>query len=133
MLAVGCSEKAPTKPATELRVPLPEGWVANGSNERLLAGPRGRSVVSLEPKTQPMPIVDALAAAVMAQKATLGERVSGSQFVALRYVLDPGQQPAFVGVKTVGERTVWCASMHGATRDDVDDGLAVCRELEPNE
>ena len=56
MLTAGCTEKAPPPAtSTELRVPLPEGWAAKGSSERLLAGPPGRSVVSFESKLEPRP------------------------------------------------------------------------------
>lgn len=130
VLAVGCQTKAPPpKAVTELRVPLPDGWTASGSNDRLLAGPKGRSVVSFESKTAELPPVAALVAAVEAQKATGIERIEGPQFVAARYTLDARE--AFVGVKTVGARTVWCASLPAATDEEVTACLGLCRDIKP--
>ena len=129
VLLVGCQAKAPPpKAVTELRVPLPEGWVASGSNDRLLAGPRGRSLVSFESKPMALPGIDALVSAVEAQKATSIERIEGPRFVAARYTLEA--HDAFVGVKSVGARTVWCASLPAATDAELSTSLGVCRDIE---
>ncbi len=130
VLVAGCAEKAqPPKTSTELRVPLPDGWVASGSSERLLAGPPGRPVVSFEPKLEPLPALDALLAAAGAQKASSIQGIQAPGFVGARYSLD--SQEAFIGVKQVGARSVWCASLNGATEAEVVDALNACRETSP--
>ncbi len=128
LLAAGCADQtAVPKTATELRIPFPEGWVAAGSSERLQAGPRGRAVVSFEAKPDAAPTLDVLLAAAAAQKATSVQGFDAPGFVAARYALDT--QEAFVGVKTAGARTVWCASLHGATDAEVTEALNACRDL----
>jgi hypothetical protein len=131
VLVVGCSNKVsppPAKSGTELRVPLPEGWVATGSNDRLLAGPKGRMLVSFESKTTAAPTIEALLAALEGQKATSVQTVEGSELVAARYALE-GRE-AFVGIKTIGDRTVWCASLPGASEAEVLSSVWVCKDIE---
>lgn len=130
LLVASCAEKVPPQPVTELRVSLPDGWVAGGSNERLLAGPRGRKVISLESKADALPTIGALVGALTGQNLHVGEKISGSAFIAVRYATDPNEQPAFLGVKSVGSRTVWCASLHGSSALEVADALTVCSGVE---
>jgi hypothetical protein len=130
LAGAGCAEKAPpTKGATELRVPLPEGWVATGSNDTLLAGPRGRPVVSLESKAQPLPTAAQLLTALEAQKVVAQGPAEKPQFVGVRYTLDGGSD-AFIGVKTVGTRTVWCATLAAATEAEVGASEQLCSTIE---
>ncbi len=129
VVALGaCREKPAAKAPHELRVPLPDGWVATGSNERLFAGPRGTTVVSFESKLDELPDADALVAAVNAQKVTGVQTVVAPGFVGARYAVEG--QDAFVGVKQVGARTVWCASLQGASDAEVATGFTVCRDID---
>jgi hypothetical protein len=129
LLGAGCADRNPaTQPATELRVPLPDGWVATGSAERLVAGPKGREVVSFESKLDGLPQIADFERAAQSQNATSVQPFEGRGFVGARYGLD-GQQ-AFVAVKAAGARTVWCASLRGATEAEVALAAAVCESIE---
>lgn len=102
--------------------------MATGSNDRLLAGPKGRMLVSFESKTTSSPTIEALLSALEAQKATSIQTVEGTDLVAARYSLDTRE--AFVGIKTIGDRTVWCASLPGATEAEVLSSVWVCKDIE---
>ena len=82
--------------------------------------------VSFEPKLEPLPALDALVAAAAAQKASAIQGVQAPGFVAAQYLLEA--QDAFIGVKWVGARSVWCASLHGASDAEVGQGLGACRD-----
>lgn len=125
-IMAGCEDKGTS--ASALRVPLPEGWVATGSNQRLLAGPRGSPVISLESKLEVLPLTTQLVEAVEAQNARVIQPLEGQGFVGVRYLLET--QEAFVSVKKVGARTVWCASLHGANEVEVVASIAMCRDIE---
>ena len=85
----------------------------------------------LESKSAALPPVDTLAAAAGADGAQRLKKESDSNFVMVRYSLgsDGGTLAAFLGVKRVGPRTVWCASTAAARADDVEEGVAICRGL----
>lgn len=130
--ALGC----PATPATPtagkgLRVPLSDGWVATPVGDRLEAGPPGRVALLLESKTVPLPTADALAAAATADGAQRLIKESQSNFIMVRYSLasDAGALAAFLAVRQVGARTVWCASTAAARAADVEEAISVCRSL----
>lgn len=125
------------KPVTRggLRVPLPDGWLATPHGALLEAGPAGRPAVTLESRDAPLPALDALLAALAAEGTQVLEKESTETFVGARYLAggDGGAPEAFVAVKRVGARTVWCASTSSATPEQARAGFGVCRGLSREE
>lgn len=126
LAALGCPDKP--APPTGLRVPLPEGWVATARGAGLSVGPRGRVVATLEPLGGEVPRPATLARAVTAEGASDVLEDEGTGYAAVRYTLGAGRD-GFLAVKRLGSRTVWCASTADATEGDVENGLALCRNL----
>ena len=125
-LLLGCPDRAPK--GAELRVPLPDGWVATGSTERLVANPRGRGVVTFESKSEVLPALRGLVTTLEAQGSTDLEPTEEGEFRGVRYTVE--REPAFVAVKTVGARTIWCASMLGASTAEVSASFETCHAIE---
>jgi glucose/arabinose dehydrogenase len=123
---VGCAQK-PTAPVG-LRVPLTEGWAATPHAGGLSVGPKGRVVASLELRGGEVPRAAELSRAVSSEGATHVLLDDGEGYAAVRYTLAPGRD-GFLAVKRVGGRTVWCSSTANARDDEVDDALALCRNL----
>ncbi len=124
-----CSERAPADEArSSLRVPLPDGWKATAVAGGLHVGPPGHIALQLESTTRALPSLEALLAAVEHEKVKITAKEAIETFVAVRYRLaDEGE--AFLGVHRTGPRTIWCASTKGATADEVEAALTVCRSL----
>ncbi len=136
MAALLCACPA-DKPVTRggLRVPLPDGWLATPHGALLEAGPAGRPAVTLESRDAPLPALGALLGALAAEGTQVLEKESSETFVGARYLAgaDGASPEAFVGVKRVGARTVWCASTSAATPEQVQAGFGVCRGLSVEE
>lgn len=109
-------------------MPLAEGWVATPTEAGLAIGPKGKTVATLELKSQALPRAHELATAATAEGATDVTLDEGQGYAAARYVLGEGRG-GFLAVKQVAGRTVWCASTADASAHELDDGLAACRNL----
>jgi hypothetical protein len=131
VLAGACRE---TKSSPRgLRVPLPDGWVANaGAGGVLLVGPKGRGVLTLERRTATLPTVDALKAAVEAEGAVVVRASGAIEATTLRYT-----RPTAAGLLSV--RTLengvllLCASTPSAGEEDLEAAETLCEgvRLEP--
>lgn len=126
VLLVACAESKPAP--SGLRVPLPAGWVATAGATGLAVGPKGRVVVTLETRPGEVPRASELRDAAVEEGATEVLVDDGDGYAAVRYRLGP-ERDAFLASKRVGRRTVFCASTAQATPTEVDDGLALCRQL----
>lgn len=129
-LALGCPE-AKQAPAG-LRVPLPSGWVATAVGAGLAIGPKGRVVVTLETRSGEVPRAAELRDLVEEEGATAVLLDEGDGYAAARYRLG-AERDGFLASKRVGRKTVLCASTSRATPSDVDDGLALCRQVSADE
>lgn len=125
-LLAACAEK-PAAPAN-LRVPLPEGWVATPRGTGLEVGPKGRVVATLELRGKDVPKASELRRAVTAEGASDVTDEDGEGYAAVRYALGSGRE-GFLAVKQTPSKTVWCASTAQARPGDIDDGLALCRSI----
>jgi hypothetical protein len=126
LLLAACPEPKPAP--SGLRVPLPEGWVATAAGTGLTVGPRGRVVVTLERRSGEVPLASELRDAVKDEGATEVLLDEGEGYAAVRYRLGPTRD-GFLAARRVGPRTVFCASTARASPTDVDDGLALCRQV----
>lgn len=126
--ATGCPDRAaPDDARTSLHVRLPEGWKATAVPQGLHVGPAGRVVLQLESGVRPFPSTDELAAAVAREKVDKTQKIDGPTFVGVRYRLGEDGLEGFLGARRAGPRTVWCASTRGATADEVEASIEVCR------
>jgi hypothetical protein len=91
-------------------------------------GPRGRVVATLEPRAGAVPRAAELAQAALAEGGSSTMQDEGEGWAAARYALGPGRD-GFLAVRRTPTRTIWCASTAQARPDDVDDALALCRNL----
>lgn len=132
LLAVGCDESKPsTEARSSLRVPLPDGWRATALSDGLQVGPPGRVVLQLESTTKPLPEPEAFLRALQAEDVELLEKEVVSSFVGARYVVaqEGLKREAFVGVRQVGPRTIWCSTAASAKTEEVEAAMTVCRSL----
>jgi len=130
LLLPGCpaSPVAPREVHANLRVPLPDGWRAQGSQGALLVGPPGSPVLQLESLGRELPGLEQLTTPLKREKVTVLAKESSDDFRAVRYRLAEGEE-AFLAVHRLPGRTVWCASLKGARADELPQALQVCRGL----
>lgn len=128
LAACPASPVAPREAHANLRVPLPDGWHAQGSQGTLLVGPPGSPVAQLESLGRDLPALDQLLPPLRREKVTVLYKESTDDFRAVRYRLAVGEE-AFLAVRRLPGRTVWCASLKGARPEEVLQALQVCRGL----
>lgn len=134
LLLAACESGKPAPPAearSGLRVPLPEGWKATAAAGGLQVGPPGRALLLLESTARPLPTPEALAAAVEREGVRDVQKESGDSFVGARYlVAEEGlRREAFLGVRALGERTVWCSTTGSPRAEEVEAAMKVCKTL----
>jgi hypothetical protein len=115
-----------------LKVPLPDGWKATvGPTGSLQVGPAGKTVLELESSSRPLPALAALEEAVASQDVGVLATEEAAGWVFVRYAVhaDGGGAEAFLGVRQVGRRTVWCASVAGAEAEEVTQAAQVCERM----
>jgi hypothetical protein len=89
-------------------------------------------VVTLETKSAEVPRAAELRGVAEEEGATAVLVDEGDGYAAVRYRLGPDRD-GFLASKRVGRKTVFCASTARATPTDVDDGLALCRQVSLDE
>ena len=130
-LLLGCpSTPAPPREAhaTNLRVPLPDGWRAQSSQGALLVGPPGSPVLQLESLSRDLPALEQLTAPLKRERVVVLSKESTDDLRVVRYRLGDGEE-AFLAVHRLGARTVWCATLKGAKGEALGQALAVCKGL----
>lgn len=127
----GCESSPKTAAPERLRVPLPDGWKATAVQGGLEVGPEGRVVLLLESTTRPLPAGDAFFEALAGENVEVTQKESVDTFVGARYLVgsEGSRRDAFLGVRQVGPRTVWCSSSASAKSDEVEAAMTVCRSL----
>lgn len=136
MLAMACESSRPGAPVSpsSLHVPLPDGWRGTALSSGLQAGPEGRVVLQLESTTRPLPPLEAFLAAVTTEGVDVLEKESTDAFVGVRYSVSSEGAPAlkreaFLGVRRLGPRTIWCSTTGSAKSEEVEAAMTVCRSL----
>lgn len=130
-MAGACSDVKPSPRG--LRVPLPEGWVANAAAPGVLkVGPKGRVVLTLERRTAGLPSVEALKAAVEAEGGVVARASGGVDATTVRYIRTSAE--GLLTVRTLENGVLLlCASTPEAGHDDLEpaDTLCAAVRLEP--
>ncbi|WP_426734438.1 hypothetical protein [Myxococcus faecalis] len=129
-----------------VKVPLPEGWSAQvAPDDSFQAGPPGRPVLRVDlrrGKGEEMPSVEDLADRVRAEsknfEVSIDQEEEKDTYALLRVTLAPKQgdggvgaaAPALFGARRVGNDLFLCATLPGATPEDVRLATEACREIE---
>ncbi len=131
VLAGACAETR-SSPPRGLRVPLPDGWVANASAGGVLrVGPKGRVVLTLERRSASLPSLETLKAAVEAEGGVVVRAGNAVDSTTVRYTKPA---PGLLTVRTLENGgLLLCASTPDATQEELDDAEALCGKvrLEP--
>nr|WP_211193963.1 hypothetical protein [Pyxidicoccus fallax] len=130
-----------------VKVPLPDGWSAQvAPDESFQAGPPGRPVLRVDLRRgqgEQMPTVDALADRVREElkgyELSLDqEEEEANSYSLLRITFAPKladggvgvQAPGFFGARRVGSDLFLCATLPGASPEDVRLATEACRNIE---
>ncbi|MCP3102993.1 hypothetical protein LZ198_29350 [Myxococcus sp. K15C18031901] len=151
----GCNEEG-ASPATSsegsasgrsgVKVPLPDGWSAQvAPDDSFQAGPPGRPVLRVDLRRgqgAQLPKVDELAERVRAEsksmEVSLDQEESSDTYSLLRVTLTPKlgdgglgtPAPALLGARRVGQDLFLCATLPGASGEDVLLATEACRTIE---
>jgi hypothetical protein len=126
-------------PPPQLPLNLPPGWVVNAGADGVVraSSPRGQPVLRAElQRGVGLPTANTLRTGFLGGLRHLRERsenfTSAPGFVAMRFVLgepDGGapETDALLSATALGEDTLLCASLPGATREELDAVQAACQ------
>lgn len=131
---------------TGVKVPLPQGWTAlTGPEGSFQSGPPGRPVLRVDVRRgegAKMPSPEALADSVREQFSQFEvslDQEEGDEHVALvRITLAPKlgdggigpHGPALLGAKRIGDDLFLCATLPGASIEDVQLATEACRNIQ---
>ncbi len=143
--SVGTSEH-PSPLRAGVKVPLPPGWsalvAADGSFQ---AGPPGQPVLRVDVRRgegEKMPSVEALAGSIRQQfsgfQVSLDQEEGDEQMALVRLTLAPRLEdgglgpegPALLGARRVGDDLFLCATLPGASAEDVRLATEACRDIQ---
>ncbi|WP_223640538.1 hypothetical protein [Corallococcus sp. EGB] len=129
-----------------VKVPLPPGWSAQVATDgSFQAGPPGRPVLRVDLKPgqgEQMPSSEKLADNVRQQMKhftlSLDQEEDTASFALLRVTMAPSladgglgpEAPAFFGARRVGDDLFLCASLPGATSEEVRLATEACRTIQ---
>lgn len=132
---------SPVRSAIGVKVPLPEGWSAHAASEgTLLLGPAGRPVLRIDLKAGAASQLPSPAALEEAFRKDLPgaqvteidhEEKDDVTLVVLSATAGKGSSPSVVllGAKRLDKDLYLCASIPGATADEVKLAAGACREI----
>ncbi|NOK38972.1 hypothetical protein HMI49_37880 [Corallococcus exercitus] len=150
----GCSDEKPSvEGMTEdaglrsgVKVPLPPGWSAQVATDgSFQAGPPGRPALRVDLKPgqgEEMPSSEKLADTVRQQMKqftlSLDQEEESPSFSLLRVTMAPAlgdgglgpEAPAFFGARRVGDDLFLCASLPGASSEEVRLATEACRTIQ---
>jgi hypothetical protein len=140
----GSARGAPTR--SGVKVPLPDGWsVQVAADGSIQAGPPGRPVLRADLRRgqgAQKPSVDDLADRVRAElkgyEVSLDQEEETEGYTLLRITMAPKladgglglQTPGFFGARRLGDDLFLCASLPGASPEDVLEATEACRKIE---
>jgi len=129
-----------------VKVPLPDGWSAQvAPDESFQAGPPGRPVLRVDLKRgdgEQMPSVDTLADRIREElkdfELSFDQEETTDRYALVRITLAPrladggvGQEaPGFFGARRVDDDLFLCASLPGASPEEVRLATEACREIQ---
>ena len=129
-----------------IKVPLPDGWSAQvAADESFQAGPPGRPVLRVDLRRgqgAQKPSADDLAERVRGElkgyELSLDQEEETEDYTLLRITMAPRlgdggiglQTPGFFGARRLGEDLALCASLPGASPEDVLEATEACRKIE---
>lgn len=123
----------------QLPLNLPDSWVVNAGADGVVraSGPRGQPVLRAEvQRGVGLPTASTLRTGFLGGLSHLRETseslTEAPGFIAMRFVLaepDGGaaDTEALLSATTLGEDTLLCATLRGATREELDVVLSACR------
>jgi len=139
-------EGRPSSIRSGVKVPLPEGWSAQvAPDESFQAGPPGRPVLRVDLRRgdgEQMPSVDALAERVRDElkdfELSFDQEEETERYSLLRITLAPQladggvglEAPGFFGARRVGNDLFLCASLPGASPEEVRLATEACRDIQ---
>ncbi|RKH51051.1 hypothetical protein D7X55_33665 [Corallococcus sp. AB049A] len=150
----GCQKKAPGEDVqaedaglrSGVKVPLPPGWSAQVATDgSFQAGPPGRPALRVDLKPgqgEQMPSSETLADNVRQQMKqftlSLDQEEDTPSFALLRVTMAPAltdgglgpEAPAFFGARRVGDDLFLCASLPGASTEEVRLATEACRSIQ---
>ncbi len=132
LIASGCTESK--TPQRGLRVPLPDGWVANaGLAGVLMVGPKGRVIVTLERRSAQLPSLEVLTVAVEAEGGSIVRAASALDSLSVRFAKPPSSMGLLVVRTLENGALLLCGSTPHAAVADLDPAEALCAgvRLEP--
>lgn len=137
VLDAGAQVRAAAVP--QLPLNLPDSWVVNAGADGVVraSGPRGQPVLRAEvQRGVGLPTAVTLRTGFLGGLSHLKERsesvTESPGFIAMRFVLgepDGGapETEALLSATALGEDTLLCASLRGATREELDAVLSACQ------
>lgn len=145
----GASGSAPERPSSlraGVKVPLPPGWSAHvAADGSFQAGPPGQPVLRVDMRrgeAGKLPSAEALAESIREQfsgfEVSLDQEEGGEQFALVRITLAPRladgglgpHAPALLGARRVGEDLFLCATLPGASEQEVRLATEACRDIQ---
>nr|WP_225937493.1 hypothetical protein [Myxococcus sp. RHSTA-1-4] len=137
----------PSSLRSGVKVPLPDGWSAQvAPDDSFQAGPPGRPVLRVDLRRgqgEQLPSVEALAGRVREElknhELSLDqEEEEANSYSLLRITFAPKladggvgvQAPGFFGARRVGSDLFLCASLPGASQEDVRLATEACRNIQ---
>ncbi|WP_141621326.1 hypothetical protein [Myxococcus sp. AB036A] len=142
----GEGDGRPSSIRSGVKVPLPDGWSALvAPDESFQAGPPGRPVLRVDLRRgdgEQLPSVDTLADRVREElkdfELSLDQEEETERYSLLRITLAPKladggvgpEAPGFFGARRVGNDLFLCASLPGASAEDVLRATEACREIQ---
>jgi len=140
------SESGPSPGRSGVKVPLPSGWSAQvAPDDSFQAGPPGRPVLRVDLRRgqgAQLPKIDDLAERVRSEsknmEVSLDQEESSDTYSLLRVTLTPKlgdgglgtPAPALFGARRVGQDLFLCATLPGASGEDVRLATEACRTIE---
>lgn len=134
-----------SSPRSGVKVPMPDGWSAQvAPDDSVQAGPPGRPVLRVDMRRgqgAQKPSADALADKVREElkgfEVSLDQEEETEGYTLLRITLAPkltdggigAQTPGFFGARRLGDDLVLCASLPGASPEDVLEATEACRKI----
>lgn len=145
----GASEGTTERPSpirAGVKVPLPQGWSALvAADSSFQSGPPGRPVLRVDMRRgegEQLPSVEELTGSIRQQfsdfQVSVDQEEGDEQVTLVRITIAPKlsdgglgpQGPALIGARRVGEDLFLCATLPGASGEEVRLATEACRDIE---